>query len=198
MDGQIFRKEQQQYAEWLCQQPPAVEWRTYDRPAGILRRDHDVKDNEINASDGRADLSIGVNEDEAAPAELRRVHHVNNVIPNDTTNSRRHLANATPIDSLYGATCTEGVGESTYLCNAAQLDESCADDGNVVAGPVSADQLDKSQDTGDTDIDGVGSEYDYLDHRFLCALKAVDTTNTDDPPQTHLQRQQISSMSLAA
>ena len=132
MDGQIFRKEQQQYAEWLSQQPPAVEMRTYNRPAGILRRNHDVNINEINMSDGRDVLSIRGKEDEADSAKVSRVHRVNNGIPDDTTNSRRQSENAAPIDPLCDATCTENDGESTDLCNAAQFDESCVEDGNVV------------------------------------------------------------------
>ena len=37
------------------------------------------------------------------------------------------------------------------------------------------------RDGGDTTTDGDGSQFDDLDRLFLCALKAVDVTGTDDP-----------------
>ena len=82
-------------------------------------------------------------------------------------------------------------------CYSAQLDVSCAVDGQADTGMVPANRLDESRDGCDTTTDGIGSQFDVLDLRFLCALKAVDATVEDDAststPISTLDFEQIAS-----
>ena len=109
MNGRLLKKEQQQHAEWLSKQPPAVERRAYTRPAGILRRDDQVFNDTTNAFDGGVNIPIECNHDERTPTEVSRAHDTkNNALLNDATATGRNSANTTSVGKLCSATCTGG------------------------------------------------------------------------------------------
>ena len=57
LEGKIWEREQQKYAEWLSQQPPSVERRAYAQLTDILRRDHSGCDEEMKVQDGQLDFT---------------------------------------------------------------------------------------------------------------------------------------------
>ena len=181
MNGRLLKKEQQQHAEWLSKQPPAVERRAYTRPAGILRRDDQVFNDTTNAFDGGVNIPIECNHDERTPTEVSRAHDTkNNALLNDATATGRNSANTTSVGKLCSATCTGGDSGCFDLWYLSQLDESSAADSQF-ARTVPAYQLDESRDGGNRRIDRNGSQLEFLDHPFFFALKAVDATGTDNP-----------------
>ena len=67
------------------------------------------------------------------------------------------------------------------LCYSVQLDEPCAEDIHTDIETVPANRLDESRGRDDKTTDRNISQFDNLDHRFLCSFKVVNATCTDDP-----------------
>ena len=143
MGGWLFKKEQQKYAKWMSQQSPAVDRRAYTRPAGILRRDDHVRNDETTAYEEEVDIFIERNDNESNQTEIGRAHDLrNNAGLSNETTTRRSPGNSTPARKMCSATCTGSDSGSIDICYSAQPDELSAADGQVDTEPVPSSRLD--------------------------------------------------------
>ena len=119
-------------------------------------------------------------EDGSTKIEIGRVHDTkNNTLLGDTTATGRRSVNTALVSKLFSATCTESDGDGIDQCYSAQLDESCAKNGQVDTGAIPADRLNELREGYDTTTDENESQFEDLDRRFLCALKEIDATGLD-------------------